>query len=70
MKFTLTEPQNSLVCSQEPAAGPCPYPVESSAQSHTPVLLGYGLILSSHLHLCLPSHLSFQLSQSVLFVGL
>jgi hypothetical protein len=29
------EPECSLLCSQEPATGPCPKPAESSPHPHT-----------------------------------
>jgi hypothetical protein len=42
------EPRGSLLCSQEPATGPCPEP-DCSRQCYTVFILRPILILSSHL---------------------
>jgi len=49
------EPEGSLPCSQEPAAGPCPEPLES-ATSH-PIYPSSILIFPFHLRLVLSSGL-------------
>jgi hypothetical protein len=49
------DPERSLSCSKEPAISPYPEPDESSQNS--PTLFRINLILSSHPHLDLPSHL-------------
>jgi hypothetical protein len=48
------EPEVSLPCSQELSSGPYPEPDQSNPYHH-PIYLGYILILSIHLRLCLPS---------------
>jgi hypothetical protein len=49
------EPEGSLLCSQEPSAGPYPGPDRSSP--YHPIPLRSILMLSIHLHLGLPSGL-------------
>jgi hypothetical protein len=48
------EPEVSSPCSQEPATGPCPEPIESIPHAQ-PIFLRSILIPSSHLRLGLPS---------------
>jgi hypothetical protein len=48
------EPQGSLPCSQEPSSGPYPE-LDQSVHTPHPISLRSILILSSHLHLGLPS---------------
>jgi hypothetical protein len=43
------DPEVSLQCSQKPATGPYPEPVESSSPPSSHISLGSILLLSSHL---------------------
>jgi hypothetical protein len=56
------EPEGSLPCSQGPASGPFPEPVESIRQPPTLYLLRFILVSSSLLDLDLPSGLHFRFS--------
>jgi hypothetical protein len=51
------EPEGSLPCSQEPSTGPYPWARSIQSIPPHPVPLKFNLILSSHLHLGLPSGL-------------